>query len=41
MTSLKGDLHMEPVIGILAAAVIIRVIDFFIGTEKTDEKPTT
>lgn len=26
---------MEPVIGILAAAAIIRTIDFLIGTEKT------
>lgn len=26
---------MEPVIGILAAAAIIRAIDFLIGTEKT------
>ena len=30
---------MEPVIGILAAAAIIRAIDFLIGTEKKPAAP--
>lgn len=41
MTSLRNETQVEPVIGIIAAAMIIKIIDFLIGTEKADEEPTT